>query len=91
MAKLSAFGRVEVCTFSKVDSSELLVSRTSKLRLMSDGVVLSKFDGVFIDGMKLTGTWKVHAKQKKTSNLDFAGFTEVFKNYATKRGYTEAA
>lgn len=81
MAKLSAFGRVEVCTFVKKATTPTLKSATYKLRLMSDGVILAKFDGVFTDGQKLVGVWKKHAKLKDATNV------EAFRQYAVKKGY----
>lgn len=84
MAKLSAYGRVEVCTFTKTYTTPTLSKAVQKLRLMSDGVILAKFDGVFTDGMKMTGVWKKHAKLKDAKNV------ESFKAYAAKKGYTES-
>ena len=84
MAKLSAYGRVEVLTLVKTESTPTLKSAVTKLRLMSDGVILSKFDGVFTDGQKMVGVWKKHAKLKDATNV------QAFKDYATKRGYKEA-
>jgi hypothetical protein len=91
MAKLNAFGRVAVLTFIKTESTPTLVKAVTKLRLMSDGVILSKLDGVFPDGMKMSIPWKKHAKMKNWVSDKFPLDIVAFKDYATKRGYTEAA
>lgn len=92
MAKLSAHG-TSLLTYSLVDSSPTLTSR-HMLRLMSDGVVLAKFDGVFTDGTKLTGTWKRRGKVKdfpkdQTNQADYEAKVQVFRDYAAKLGYNE--
>ena len=99
MAKLSAFGRTTLLTFTKDEffppgPATNTVEDHHKLRLMSDGVVLQKRDLVASDGQGMSWGWTKKGKVKNwPKNIaDFVGREELiqhFKDYATKRGYTE--
>lgn len=94
MAKLSAYGRVEVSTFIKREALTNQPERRTKLRLMSDGQILIKVDTKFSDGSPMSFPWKKWAKMKHwtTPEVDSDGYkekVEEFKAIATKRGFVE--
>lgn len=95
MAKLSAYGRTEVTTFTKFDATTPdsdVIERRTKLRLMSDGQILIKVDAQFRMEGKLSWPWKKWAKMKNWHGpeVDAAGYAELlaqFETIATKRGF----
>jgi hypothetical protein len=93
MAKLSAYGRIEVSTFTKTDGNRVspdtdITYRRTKLRLMSDGQILIKVDCKFSDGSPMSFPWKKWAKIKDW-DISNPERTEAFKNIALKKGFTE--
>lgn len=95
MAKLSAYGRTEVVTFTKEDDVTTDSSvdwRRTKLRLMSDGQILIKVDvrwkaSGYSEAYKGGWPWKKWAKVK-----NWTGSPEdidKFRAIAIKRGFRE--
>lgn len=92
MAKLSAYGRVEVSTFTKTDGASPdsdVKDRRTKLRLMSDGQILIKVDCKFSDGSPMSFPWKKWAKVKDW-DINNPDRIQAFKTIAIKRGFTES-
>lgn len=89
MAKLSAYNRTEVISFTKEDAVtpyDQVSWRRTTLRLMSDGQILIKSDVEFKASQyspkyKHSYGWKKWAKMKNGPDV------EIFRKIAAKRGF----